>query len=70
MPLTDYKGYVGKLLRVDLTSGKTSEIHIDNAFAENWMGGRGFIAKILYDELPAGADPFGPENRLIFMTGP
>ena len=68
--MIDYKGYVGKLLRVDLTRGKSSEIVFDNDFAERWMGGRGFIAKILYDELPAGTDPLGPENRLIFMTGP
>ncbi len=68
--MTDYKGYVGKLLRVDLTTGKTSEKAIDNDFADEWMGGRGFIAKILYDELPPHADPLGPDNRLIFMTGP
>jgi len=68
--LTRYKGYVGKLLRVDLTDGKTSEQTIEDDLAENWMGGRGFIAKILYDELPPRADPLGPENRLIFMTGP
>jgi len=70
LPLTDYKGYVGKLLRVDLTTRKTSEKIIDNEFADKWMGGRGFIAKILYDELPPHADPLGPENKLIFMTGP
>jgi len=68
--LTNYKGYVGKLLRIDLTTGETSEKVIDDEFAGTWMGGRGFIAKILYDELPAHVDPLGPENRLIFMTGP
>jgi aldehyde:ferredoxin oxidoreductase len=68
--LTGYKGYVGKILRVNLTDGTTSETIVDDDFAEQWMGGRGFIAKILYDELPAHADPLGPENKLIFMTGP
>jgi len=68
--LTSYKGYVGKILRVDLSRGKTSERKIDDDFAEKWIGGRGFIAKILYDELKPGADPLGPENKLIFMTGP
>jgi len=68
--LVDYKGYVGKILRVDLSRGKTSETEISNDFAQKWMGGRGFIAKILYDELSPRVDPLGPENKLIFMTGP
>ena len=65
-----YKGYVGKILRVDLTQGKTSEQRIDDEFAEKWIGGRGFIAKILFDELEPKTDPLGPYNKLIFMTGP
>lgn len=68
--MVDYKGYVGKILRVDLGRGRTSETKIGNDFAEEWIGGRGFIAKILHDELAPGADPLGPENKLIFMTGP
>jgi len=68
--LVDYKGYVGKILRVDLSRGKSSEQTIDNEFAEKWVGGRGFIAKILYDELRPKIDPLGPKNKLIFMTGP
>ena len=68
--MVDYKGYVGKILRVDLGRGKTSETKIKNDFAEKWIGGRGFIAKMLYDELAPRVDPLGPENRLILMTGP
>jgi aldehyde:ferredoxin oxidoreductase len=68
--LVDYKGYVGKILRVDLSRGKTSETKVGNDFAEKWIGGRGFIAKMLYDELAPRVDPLGPENKLIFMTGP
>lgn len=63
-------GYWGKLLRVDLTGGKiTVEV-----FPEDWrkayIGGTGLAAKILYDEVPAGADPFGPENVFVFGAGP
>jgi aldehyde:ferredoxin oxidoreductase len=68
--LTKYKGYKGKILRVDLGTGKISEIELADDFAEKWIGGRGFIAKILYDELDARIDPLGPKNKLIFMTGP
>ncbi|HUK28759.1 MAG TPA: aldehyde ferredoxin oxidoreductase family protein [Candidatus Acidoferrales bacterium] len=68
--MTKYKGYVGKILRVNLNKGSTSTIEITDYFAERWIGGRGFIAKILYDELEPGIDPLSPSNKLIFMTGP
>lgn len=38
--------------------------------AEKFIGGWGLAAKILYDETGPDTDPLGPENRLIFMTGP
>jgi aldehyde:ferredoxin oxidoreductase len=68
--LTTYKGYVGKILRADLSTGRTWETKIEDDFAEKWIGGRGFIAKILYDELEPGIDPLSPKNKLVFMTGP
>lgn len=66
----DYGGYVGKLLRVNLSSGKISEMLINKEFADKWMGGRGFAAKILFDELKPRIDPLSPANKLIFITGP
>jgi len=68
--LTKYKGYIGKILRVDLSYGRTSAVEITDDFAERWIGGRGFIANMLYDELEPRIDPLSPENKLIFMTGP
>jgi aldehyde:ferredoxin oxidoreductase len=38
--------------------------------ARRFIGGRGLAAKLLFDELPSGAEPIGPENKLIFATGP
>jgi aldehyde:ferredoxin oxidoreductase len=38
--------------------------------AENFLGGRGFAVKILWDELKPQVDPFSPENKLIFAAGP
>ncbi|MBN1614082.1 MAG: aldehyde ferredoxin oxidoreductase family protein [Deltaproteobacteria bacterium] len=63
-------GYMGKILRVDLSSGEIKNEPIDMQMAQNFIGGAGFATKIIYDEVPAKADPLGPENRLIFMTGP
>jgi len=65
-----YSGYTGKYLRVDLTRGKVSEVPTEKWRASLYLGGNGFGTKILWDEVPAGTDPFSPENRLIFATGP
>ena len=63
-------GYMGKILYVDLTSQKTEAKEIDPQMAQDYIGGAGFATKILYDNVPAKADPLGPENMVIFMTGP
>ena len=64
------RGYAGRLLRVDLSSGKTWVESLDEARARRYLGGRGLGARILMDEVPAGSDPLGPENRLVFAMGP
>ncbi|HSW36353.1 MAG TPA: aldehyde ferredoxin oxidoreductase family protein [Candidatus Limnocylindrales bacterium] len=62
-------GYHGKLLRVNLTDSKISEEEIPEKFKKDYLGGAGLATKYLWDEVPRGADPLGPDNRLIFMTG-
>ncbi len=63
-------GYTGRILRVDLTQGKSSIQSFDEAFARKFLGGNGFAAKILYDGLKPGGDPFSPENLVVFAVGP
>ena len=65
-----WHGYTGKILDVDLTSGILSETELDRRFAQDYMGGKGFGARILYDQLPPHCDPLSPENILVFATGP
>ncbi len=62
-------GYAGTILRVDLGTGRIRKEPLDEAFAREWIGGRGFVAKVLYDEVPRDADPFGPENKLVVAPG-
>ncbi|MFC2001031.1 aldehyde ferredoxin oxidoreductase family protein [Chloroflexota bacterium] len=63
-------GYAGKLLRVDLTSGRLNEERLDEAVLRKYVGGAGLGAKFLYDEVPPGVSCFDPENRLILTSGP
>jgi len=61
---------MGKILRVDLVNGKISEEFPDEDTLKLYLGGSGLATKYLIDEVPKGIDPLGPENKLIFMTGP
>ena len=63
------KGYWGQILWVDLSAGKTAVEELDDAFYQKFLSGVGLGAKVLWDRLPAGADPLGPENILGFTTG-
>jgi aldehyde:ferredoxin oxidoreductase len=63
------KGINGNILRVDLTAGKLAVEGISDDHYRRHLGGRGIIAHTLLTEAPAGIDPFGPENRLVFALG-
>jgi aldehyde:ferredoxin oxidoreductase len=64
------KGWNGKILRVDLTTGKSIVQEYDSDFALRFLGGRGFAAKILWDDLKPGTDPLSPDNELVVAGGP
>jgi aldehyde:ferredoxin oxidoreductase len=63
-------GHRGKILDVNLTSGKIAERPLDKDIARLYIGCVGVGGKILYDELPTWVSPFDPDNLLIFSTGP
>jgi len=63
-------GWTGQILRVDLTTRTWRREPFTEEFALTWIGGRGFAAKILYDELRPGIDPLGPESKLVVAVGP
>ncbi|RLF90634.1 aldehyde ferredoxin oxidoreductase [Thermococci archaeon] len=63
-------GYWGKILRVNLSDGTIKEEKFDENFAKKWLGTRGFGIYYLLKEMDPKVDPFSPENKLIFATGP
>lgn len=62
--------FMGKILRVNLSLGTIQPEAICEDWAKAYLGGSGLATKYLYEEAPAGIDPLGSENKLIFMTGP
>ena len=67
--MTSRPGYAGKIMRVDLSTGKISMVPTE-IYADRFLGGRGIAVKIHWDEVSPDADAFDPENQLVFMTGP
>ncbi len=63
-------GYGGKVLRINLTEKTSKEESLPEAIARDFIGGAGFGIKYLYDEVKAGTDALGPDNKLIFAVGP
>jgi len=71
--MTLKSGYFRKLLHVDLTAGSTERRNLPDAFLEKYVGGRGFGAKLVWDNLRHNGfslDPLGPENLLVIAPGP
>ena len=62
-------GFHGRILRVDLSTGKTVVEEPDNNLYRTTFGGWGLIAHYLLQEVAPGTDPLGPDNLLVFATG-
>ncbi len=63
-------GYMGKILRVDLSAGELRDEPLNEEYARAFVGGSGLAARIIYDMVDGETDPLGPDNPLVFMTGP
>ena len=63
-------GYMGKILRVDLSTGKIWDEPLNEEYVRAFVGGSGLAARYVYDMVDGETDPLGPDNPLVFMTGP
>ena len=63
-------GYKGKVLYIDLTQETSKTIELPQEVLKKFIGGRGLGAKLYWDLLPPEADPLGPENIFMVLSGP
>ena len=63
-------GWAGCILRVNLSNKAITKEPLNKRDAELYLGSRGLATKIFMDEVDPKVDPFSPDNKLIFMTGP
>ena len=64
------KGYMGKILIVNLTSREIQEKETDEEIMRQYLGGSGIGARLLFEYTTSETNPLSPENPLIFATGP
>ena len=63
-------GFYGRILKIDLSSGKYITESVDEQIYKKYLGGKGLASYLLYNLNPPGIDPLSPENCIIFATGP
>ena len=68
--MTKIPGYAGYMLTIDLTEHKHEISALPEKMVTEYIGGKGFAAKVLYDEMPTGCDPLSPKNILVIACGP
>jgi aldehyde:ferredoxin oxidoreductase len=66
----DYFGYMGKVCRVNLTTGKASIDPLVEQDVDRFLGCSGYAAKILWGELEAKVEPLSDKNKIVLATGP
>lgn len=67
---TKFGGYMGKVLKIDLSTRAVSEYPWSDEERELYLGGKTMAAKIIDDNIKGPIDPYSPENMLVFTTGP
>ncbi|MDD2585735.1 MAG: aldehyde ferredoxin oxidoreductase family protein [Syntrophomonadaceae bacterium] len=63
-------GWMGKILRVNLSKGTIDTEALNMAYAQQYIGARGLGTKYFMEEVDPKIDPLSPENKIVFMTGP
>ena len=63
-------GYTGNILRVDLGNRAVRVEPLKGDLARQFLGGRGLGTYLLYREVETGVEPFSPESKICFLTGP
>jgi len=67
--MTQTTCYAGKVLRVDLATGMILTEPLNEAWARDFVGGKGLGFRYLFDLLPPHTDPLSPANAVVIFTG-
>ena len=68
--MSKYKGYMGKIIKIDLTSQTVEDYPWSDEYRRKYIGGKAVASRIMYDTFKGDEDPLGPENIIVVSTGP
>ena len=68
--MTSYKGYMGKIMQIDLSTKEVSEYPWTDKDRKKYVGGKAVASKIMFDNFKGDEDPLGEKNMIIISTGP
>jgi len=68
--MREMKGHRGRILEVDLASGRFKDMEVGEDIYRKYLGGSGLGSYLLSELTGSDTDPLGPDNVLIYMTGP
>lgn len=63
-------GFFNQALFIDVTKRSSADLELSDELLARTLGGKGLGIELLLKHNPVGVDPFSPDNRLIFATGP
>ena len=63
------KAFNGKILNIDLSQGVARAEALPEQLYRDYLGGYGLGVRLLFDRIPVGADPLGPDNVLGLFPG-
>lgn len=66
----EYFGFIGKILKIDLTEKKVSVEKINQNYSHNFLGGAGYACRYLFELIDKEIDPLSPRNKIMIMNGP
>ncbi|MCY3886458.1 MAG: aldehyde ferredoxin oxidoreductase family protein [Chloroflexi bacterium] len=67
--MAEERAYNGKILNVHLGSGEVTPEELPEQMYRDFLGGYGIGVRLLFDRIPKGADPLGPDNVLGLISG-
>jgi aldehyde:ferredoxin oxidoreductase len=63
-------GVHGRILEIDLGSGRIKAVPLVSSLVEDYIGGRGLGARLLYDHIDPGCDALSPDNAIVIAAAP
>ena len=67
--MTEFYGWAGTILNIDLTAGEVKREPLSTSFARTYLGASGFNSAKLFELVKPEVEALSPQNVLMFGVG-